>query len=75
MRSQVMKQEDLKEMAGRCRSLADKADEFTKKRLLELALTYEARFEGRSLAYKKLISLDGQGGAIGAVKHALEPRH
>jgi hypothetical protein len=70
-----MKKEDLKEMADRCRSLANKADEFTKRRLLELALTYEARLEGRSLAYKKLISLDANGRAVGAVKHALEPRH
>jgi hypothetical protein len=51
-----MKQEDLKELAERCRLIADNADVFTKKRLLELALAYEARLEGRSLASKRLVS-------------------
>jgi hypothetical protein len=49
-----MKSEDLKEMANRCRSIADGADDFVKKRLLDLALKYEARYEGRSLASRKL---------------------
>lgn len=49
-----MKPEDLKEMAGRCRRLAGAADAFTKRRLLDLALKYEARLEGRSLASKRL---------------------
>ena len=31
----------LKEQATRCRSLADKADQFTKRRLLDLAARYE----------------------------------
>jgi hypothetical protein len=31
----------LKEQAARCRSLADKADQFTKRRLLDLAARYE----------------------------------
>jgi hypothetical protein len=31
----------LKEQAARCRSLADKADQFTKMRLLDLAARYE----------------------------------
>jgi hypothetical protein len=31
----------LKEHAARCRSLADKADEFTKRRLLDLAARYD----------------------------------
>jgi hypothetical protein len=52
-----MQQEDLKEMAERCRLLAGSADEFTKRRLLDLALRYEARFEGRSLASKRLSSI------------------
>ncbi len=58
-----MKPEDLKEMAGRCRRLAGAADAFTKRRLLDLALKYEARLEGRSLASKKLgaIAAAGQG--------------
>jgi hypothetical protein len=34
--------------------MADSADEFTKKRLLELALKYEARIEDRSIASKKV---------------------
>jgi hypothetical protein len=60
-----MKHEDLKELADRCRLIASNADDFTKKRLLELALAYEARLEGRSLASKKLLSLtaNGQDGA------------
>jgi hypothetical protein len=33
----------LKEHAARCCSLADKADEFTKKRLLDLAASYDSR--------------------------------
>lgn len=56
-----MKPEDLKEMAGRCRRLAGTADAFTKRRLLDLALKYEARLEGRSLASKRL-------GAIGTAE-------
>jgi hypothetical protein len=31
----------LKEMSARCRSLADNADQFTKKRLLDLAAKYD----------------------------------
>lgn len=53
-----MKQEDLKVMAERCRSLAKTADAFTKKRLLDLALKYEASVEGRSLASKRLSSIE-----------------
>jgi hypothetical protein len=33
----------LKAYAERCRSLAEKADEFTKRRLLELAANYDKR--------------------------------
>jgi hypothetical protein len=53
----VMKPEDLKEMANRCRSMADGADDFIKRRLLDLALKYEARYDGRSLASRKLTSI------------------
>jgi hypothetical protein len=56
-----MKSEDLKEMADRCRSLADGADDFIKKRLLDLALKYEARYEGRSLASRRLSSISVSG--------------
>jgi len=52
-----MRQEDLKEMADRCRSLADRADVFTKKRLLNLAVKYDARSEGRSIATQRLVSI------------------
>lgn len=52
-----MKQEDLQTLADRCRSLAEVADAFTKQRLLDLALKYEARVEGRSLASKRLSSM------------------
>jgi hypothetical protein len=41
-----MKKQDLKEMANRCRLMAGTADEFTKRRLLDLATKYEARIEG-----------------------------
>ena len=53
-------------MAQRCRLMADTADEFTKKRLLDLALKYEARYEGRSLASKRLssISVDSLNTAV-----------
>ena len=61
-----MKQDDLKEMAQRCRLMADTADDFTRKRLLDLALKYEARYEGRSLASKRLssISVDSLNPAV-----------
>ena len=39
----VMDSKFLIEHAARCRSLADKADEFTKRRLLDLADRYETR--------------------------------
>jgi hypothetical protein len=38
----------LKAQAALCRSLAEKADEFTKRRLLDLAARYEGRLSGRS---------------------------
>jgi hypothetical protein len=51
----------LKELAERCRRLAAQADEFTKKRLLDLAAQYEARIASEeirsSLATKFLKSL------------------
>jgi hypothetical protein len=55
-----MKQEDLTTMAERCRSIAEGADTFTKKRLLDLALKYEARSNGRSLASQRLVAIGGQ---------------
>jgi hypothetical protein len=52
----AMRKEDLKEMANRCRLMAGTADEFTKRRLLDLASKYEAQLESRSLPYKKAYS-------------------
>jgi hypothetical protein len=40
----------LKEHAARCRSLAEKADEITKKRLLDLAASYDSRMSQPSRA-------------------------
>jgi hypothetical protein len=47
----------LKEQAVRCRSLAEKADEFTKRRLLDLAARYEGRLSGRSSRATRIIQL------------------
>jgi hypothetical protein len=44
----------LKEHAARCRSLADKADEFTKRRLLDLAAKYDDRLGRPSRASRTL---------------------
>jgi hypothetical protein len=51
-----MRDEDIKELIDRCRALAGKADIFTKKRLQDLALRYEAMYEKRP-ATPKVISL------------------
>jgi hypothetical protein len=44
----------LKEQAARCRSLAQIADKFTKRRLLDLAEEYDARLGGQSRASRNL---------------------
>jgi hypothetical protein len=46
----------LKEHAARCRSLADKADQFTKRRLLDLAAKYDGKTSEPSRA-SRLIKL------------------
>jgi hypothetical protein len=48
----------LKAYAERCRSLAENADEFTKRRLLELAANYDKRVKaaGPSAATRGLIT-------------------
>jgi hypothetical protein len=48
----------LKAYAERCRSLAENADEFTKRRLLELAANYDKRAKaaGPSAATRALIT-------------------
>jgi hypothetical protein len=38
----------LKEQANRCRSLAENADQFIKRRLLDLAARYDARYDVKS---------------------------
>jgi hypothetical protein len=44
----------LKEQATRCRDLAEKADQFTKRRLLDLAEKYEDRLGRPSRAVRSL---------------------
>ena len=48
----------LKAYAERCRSLAENADEFTKRRLLDLAASYDKRLKagGHSAATRALIA-------------------
>lgn len=55
--ARAVKREDLEEMARRCRLIAESADEFTKTRLLELAIKYEARSSGMSLASQRLVTI------------------
>ena len=55
-----MTDDHLKEMSERCRSLAERADDFTKRRLIDLALKYEARVNGRSLATQRLVTMNGK---------------
>jgi hypothetical protein len=49
----------LKEQAMRCRSLAKKADQFTKKRLLDLAEKYDERSGRSSLTSRSLGTYSG----------------
>jgi hypothetical protein len=44
----------LREQAARCRALAEKADQFTKRRLLDLAEAYEYKLGGPSRASRSL---------------------
>jgi hypothetical protein len=57
-----MNDEYFKQQAQRVRSLADKADPFTKKRLLALAETYDAKLGRPSRASRQLpqVAIDGQ---------------
>jgi hypothetical protein len=54
----VMSMDDafMKERALHIRKLAEKADPFIKRRLLDLALSYESRLKGPSSATVKLAS-------------------
>jgi hypothetical protein len=47
----------LRERAARCRSLADKADEFTKRRLLNLAARYDDRLLSQTSRASRIIKL------------------
>src|SRR4030081_802807 len=47
----------LREHAARCRSLADKADEFTKRRLLNLAARYDDRLLSQTSRASRIIKL------------------
>jgi hypothetical protein len=49
-----MDEDFLKAQVERCRTLADKADQFTKRRLLELADKYETRLGKPSAATRIL---------------------
>jgi hypothetical protein len=66
----------LKEHAARCRSLADKADEFTKRRLLDLADKYDDRRSFAGLPPRD----QGMGQSTGrffraSMKRATRPPH
>jgi hypothetical protein len=49
----------LKEQADRCRSLAEKADQFTKRRLLDLAEKYDDRSGRPSQGSRTLVKPSG----------------
>ena len=55
----VMDSEFLKQQAAHCRLLAEKADPFIKRRLLDLAVQYDARFE-RSLRAPRTFGTPGR---------------
>jgi hypothetical protein len=68
-----MRDEDIKELIERCRTLAGKADIFTKKRLQDLALRYEAMYEKRPAASTILsLSVSPQAVKIQSVSIQLE---
>jgi hypothetical protein len=54
-----MNDEYFKEQAERVRALADKADPFTRRRLLDLAESYDARLGRPSRATRQLKSPSG----------------
>jgi hypothetical protein len=57
-----MNDDYFREQASRVRAMADKADPFTKKRLLDLAQTYDARLDRtpRSPAKLPSVSINSQ---------------
>jgi hypothetical protein len=50
----------LEEQAARCRKLAGSADQFTKRRLLDLAASYEDRLRGKPSRATRLMNLPTQ---------------
>jgi hypothetical protein len=50
----------LEEQAARCRKLADCADQFTKRRLLDLAARYEDRLRGKPSRATRLMTFPTQ---------------
>jgi hypothetical protein len=50
----------LKAQAERCRSLADNADEFTKRRLLDLAAKYDKRLKAAEPSVARFLKSDAQ---------------
>ena len=54
----------LKEQADRCRRLAQTADQFTKRRLLDLAKRYEDRLERPSPTTRSLVPNTLLGGRL-----------
>jgi hypothetical protein len=57
----------LKENAARCRSLADTADEFTKRRLLDLAARYDGELKRPSRVGDALLAECGKPSESGTV--------
>jgi hypothetical protein len=66
-----MNDEYFKQQAARVRALADKADPFTRKRLLDLAERYDAKLGRPSRATRQLRLPDN--GEAGASDGATEP--
>jgi hypothetical protein len=66
----------LREQAARCRALAEKADQFTKRRLLDLAEAYDYKLGGPSRASRSLgipgSLLEARLQETRAVQHSLE---
>jgi hypothetical protein len=70
----MMNDEYFKQQAARVRALADKADPFTRKRLLDLAERYDAKLGRPSRATRQLRLLDlPDSGQASASDSATEP--
>jgi hypothetical protein len=67
-----MRDEDIRELIGRCRTLAGKADVFTSKRLQDLAQRYEAMYEKRP-GTPKVVSLSVSPQAVTVQAVTIQP--